>query len=487
MKKNYIFSPLVIALIAVLFSIQTSGYSQVGVNGIELPPPDPACTNCDDCTTSETKIASTLGMSNQATDSAAFASGKEAYATGQFSTAIGHYVKATNNNGIVIGFGDYTNHNYLQNTLQNTIMFGVGSTTPYLTIRNEGSYHGIGIKTSEPASELDVNGTITAIGLKLANGTEDDVLKCDSTGNAVWTTPAWITSTATSGKIFSTRGVAVGASTGDEIFGTLQIGKEFAFYGAGISESKLITNNYKWVNTDDSKRINAGCASMIKLDDNSGKIILSAADSGNTINNIEWQSMTFTPEGKLGVGVDPVYTLDVQGDEQVDAYIHSNSESNSTVWASNSSHSYGLGVDAAGEGHLYGSIQKSNLMTFTTNGKILIGDTTSITGDHKLYVNGSILATEVNVALVTNWPDYVFEEDYDLPELNDVESFIINNGHLPGIPSKIEIEENGVNLAETDALLLKKIEELTLYVLEQQKMLKNQQNEIEQLKSRLPK
>lgn len=541
MKKNYIFSPLVIALIAVFFSIQTNGYSQIGVNGIELPPPDPACTNCDDCTTSDTKIASTLGMSNQATDSAAFASGKEAYATGQFSTAIGHYVKATNNNGIIIGFGDYLNHNYLQNTLQNTIMFGVGDTTPYLTIRNYGTYNGIGIKTSMPDADLDVNGslrannfrldlstqanyvlksdasgnaswadptalgiwalnglsahymggpvgigtqtpgstldvdgTITASGLKLANGTEDDILKCDASGNVVWSTPEWLASTATTNKIFSSSGVAVAASTNDEIFSSFQIGKEFCFYGATHDANKVISSNYIW--NSGAKRLFDGTASIISFDHYTGNISLTAAGDGLQNSPISGGLLVLTSAGRLGVGYNsPEYLLDVRGYNQVEAFIKSFNASKSALWTSNTAGNLGFGIDEIGNGHIYKDInQYDELITFYSDGKVLIGDEVTFTSEnnHQLYVNGSIITTEVKIALVSSWADYVFKDNYKLPALSEVESFIRANGHLPGVPSEAEVKKEGINLAETDAMLLKKIEELTLYVLQQDKKIK---------------
>ena len=73
------------------------------------------------------------------------------------------------------------------------------------------------------------------------------------------------------------------------------------------------------------------------------------------------------------------------------------------------------------------------------------------------------------------WSDYVFQKDYSLPSLLEVEEFIGENGHLPGVPSENEVLENGVDLSEMNTILLKKIEELTLYVI-------NQQKEIEKLK-----
>lgn len=70
------------------------------------------------------------------------------------------------------------------------------------------------------------------------------------------------------------------------------------------------------------------------------------------------------------------------------------------------------------------------------------------------------------VKLQSNWPDYVFEPDYKLLGLDELRAFIKQHKHLPEIPSAKEVEENGVSVGEMNALLLKKIEELTLHMIE---------------------
>ena len=101
-----------------------------------------------------------------------------------------------------------------------------------------------------------------------------------------------------------------------------------------------------------------------------------------------------------------------------------------------------------------------------------------------LTVDGTILAREVRVAIstATHWADYVFEKDYKLMPLRDLEKFIQANKHLPDVPSSEEVEKNGVEVTEISAVLLKKIEELTLYTIELQKKLEVQQKEINMLK-----
>jgi hypothetical protein len=86
----------------------------------------------------------------------------------------------------------------------------------------------------------------------------------------------------------------------------------------------------------------------------------------------------------------------------------------------------------------------------------------------KLAVNGTIHTKEVRVDL-TGWPDYVFKKDYKLPTLIEVKDYIDKNQHLPDMPSEKEVADNGLNLGEMNKILTKKVEELTLYLIEQNK------------------
>ena len=116
-----------------------------------------------------------------------------------------------------------------------------------------------------------------------------------------------------------------------------------------------------------------------------------------------------------------------------------------------------------------------------SNGFVGIG--TSNSGNFKLGVNGAIRAKEIKVD--TGWSDFVFEKDYDLPSLEEVANHIAQKGHLKDIPSAAEVEKEGVFLGEMDAKLLQKIEELTLYLIEQNNALKQYKAEIKKLKDRI--
>ncbi|WP_439553442.1 beta strand repeat-containing protein [Flavobacterium macrobrachii] len=131
-----------------------------------------------------------------------------------------------------------------------------------------------------------------------------------------------------------------------------------------------------------------------------------------------------------------------------------------------------------------------NSANSTTNGNIYIGDSATYptnTGDYKLYVEGGILTEKVKVALrsTANWADYVFADNYELMPLKDVEKFINSNKHLPGIKSAKELMEDGLDVAQMQAKHMEKIEELTLYVIEQEKKINEQNLVIQKYNSEL--
>jgi hypothetical protein len=113
------------------------------------------------------------------------------------------------------------------------------------------------------------------------------------------------------------------------------------------------------------------------------------------------------------------------------------------------------------------------------NGNVGIGTTNP--GLWKLAVNGKIKTKEIKVTL-DGWSDFVFEKDYALPTLKEVENHIKEKGHLQDIPSAKEVEKNGIYLGEMDAKLLQKIEELTLYTIAQEKKIEKIEKENESLK-----
>jgi hypothetical protein len=116
-------------------------------------------------------------------------------------------------------------------------------------------------------------------------------------------------------------------------------------------------------------------------------------------------------------------------------------------------------------------------LTIKGDGKIGIGITDP--GSYKLNVWGDIRAHEVVVN--TDGADFVFEPDYDLPALTEVESYIQENKHLPGLQPASEMQKKGMSMSEMQTKLLQKIEELTLYTIEQNKRIEFLEQEIKKL------
>jgi hypothetical protein len=110
-----------------------------------------------------------------------------------------------------------------------------------------------------------------------------------------------------------------------------------------------------------------------------------------------------------------------------------------------------------------------------------IGIGTTDTKGYKFAVNGDAIFNKIKVKSYLDWPDYVFQQGYPLLSLQEIESYIKLNNHLPGVPSASEVRMNGVDLAENQAILLKKIEELTLLLIDQNKKLEEQAKKIEEL------
>jgi hypothetical protein len=126
--------------------------------------------------------------------------------------------------------------------------------------------------------------------------------------------------------------------------------------------------------------------------------------------------------------------------------------------------------DAAGS-----VINWTNSFLINNEGRVCIGMTTPYLIYYNypatLSVNGSIVSKEIHVR-INGWPDFVFKKGYKLKTLDEVEKYINENGHLEGIPDENEVKENGIELGNTTTILLQKIEELTLYVIELKKEIK---------------
>ncbi|WP_416864900.1 MAG: hypothetical protein ACMVP2_20575 [Imperialibacter sp.] len=210
---------------------------------------------------------------------------------------------------------------------------------------------------------------------------------------------------------------------------------------------------------------------------------------------------TMTTDGKIGIGESsPNAKLEVNGNQRITNEIRFKNTTTlkGLVWgASNWTATYSR-VDDYG-GNLYvmtddyfylaginsstGAPGNKTLTANTATGTVGIG-TETLDPAFKLLVNGKIKAEEIQV--VVDVPaDYVFEDNYYLKPLAEVEAYIKEKHHLPGIPSADEIKEQGWQVGEMNNKLLEKVEELTLYMIELKKENEEMRQEIDQLKKKI--
>ncbi len=207
-----------------------------------------------------------------------------------------------------------------------------------------------------------------------------------------------------------------------------------------------------------------------------------------------WLGSNAYVNGKIGIGTtNPSQELDVKGNIALDNYSII-SQGGSYVSFGNSglgNENDDIGINIANDGEL--ELNRNGVSVLTIGDHILLDRTNTrnigigtTNPDAKLTVKGNIHTQEVKVDLNgAVAPDYVFKEDYKLKPLDQVQAYIKQNGHLPNIPSAAEMEKEGILLKEMNLKLLEKIEELTLYVLEQQKEIEVERAKNKELEKRL--
>ncbi len=452
------------------------------------------CVQCSG-TSTPGETASAIGINNIASDKASFAGGIDSEAVNKYSFAFGDSAKAWSRNSIALGkqvsvFGAYSfgvgenvgtnstssmvigkgynDDNPLINSEGYSLMVGFNSTKPtFLVSRAIGGIDktgkiGIG-NITEPLAKLHIKADTNEVAAMLiepnswigANGAE---IRFGNVNNAV-------RGQNLQGLIFRTEKNYLFAST-DAKFGI----------GTYAPSEKLEVNG------------------NIKQSDNfhiETEKILSTSHDGLKLFNASNQGIFIDDRGSVGINKTyPNATLDVNGkikttSLQIPELYPPDSSKNITGNILQSSDSYGNVSWISQSSIDDGDWTKSGGNIYRNTGNVGIG--TTLTSGYKLSVAGKIRATEVKIEHIDTWYDYVFEDDYKLPSVKDLEKYIEKNKHLPDVPSAKEVKENGINLGEMNGILLKKVEELTLYMIEQQKMIDNQQKMMEQQNKEIEK
>lgn len=424
-----------------------------------------ACVNCNNSHASGTN-ASAIGNGTTASGNNAFAGGYQSTAQGSNSFAFGYNSKASQsttaalgNTAQATGVGSFAIGNYVKATAKNAIAIGGGTTASYPLTNSTASSIALGMNSNKPTllitKALNNNytgkvaiGPLTVPQTKLhikADSNEDAGLFLEPSNKT--TRKAFIQlfdnnhllSVDQSGTMSISAGSGVISLSGNAyILGNTNEKKVRVYAG---DRAALCYN----ANRTQNEELRDGEGSAYAIEFNEDALCFRAAANqlpqGTAITN--WKDVLFLDlAGKIGIGSRATY-LQNDGDEHLILQSPNQME-----------------------------LQSPNL---TLNGKVGI-NTVNQVEDYALAVNGGILSTKVFIKEVSQWPDHVFSEDYPLPPLKELRSYLETHHHLPGVPSEEEVIQKGYDLHDMQYALLEKIEELTRYVL-------TLQEEIDSLKS----
>lgn len=225
---------------------------------------------------------------------------------------------------------------------------------------------------------------------------------------------------------------------------------------------------------------------------NDGRIILGDDYSSsyrfqiykNSLTNL---SMLFgNSQGRLEIGVAADYGAYSPWAVPGDIVFRRLSSNQNLLFVMNQGNLYGAAPTYNTHAIKFTDSQNNNSLVIFNNGKVSIGTGNFDATDYRLYVKNGIKTEKVKVEVASSngWADYVFKKDYNLLSLEEVKSFIDENGHLPNMPSAQQIvDDGGFELKEMNVKLLEKIEELTLYIIQQNEEIGKLKESIEDIKS----
>ena len=331
----------------------------------------------------------------------------------------------------------------------------------------------IGINNSNPSSTLDVRGDVHAS----SDIRTDQNLHVFQGANVGY---GDLTSTVPNGLSVAGR---VGIGTLNPL-APLQIGDVNTFY----SNNQFSLWGRNWNVNNNGSPIIDGRSSSFLVTDEAGTLRFAnrKAPSTNEPNTQPVDRFFISPNGNVGIGTSlptsRVTISDIAGGDARIVLDGPNSIHHGLDIKEGPLNKWFVGQRANTSDFVIDDGNPANSIRLLSNGKVVIGakmpGSTNLFQNWKLAVDGLINSKEVVVTPINTWADYVFEEGYQLPDLMELEKQLKAEKHLPGIPTAQEVKENGIQLGELQVELVKKIEELTLLLIEQKK-------EIEALKKKI--
>ncbi len=226
-----------------------------------------------------------------------------------------------------------------------------------------------------------------------------------------------------------------------------------------------------------------------------GDVLIDGGDANGTDGKVIIQGDNeFLPGGHVGIGCNPSTTTFKVYKASTPTFELASSVSRLQIGAATYNGAFAGGAKAGDIvfRQLGGPNNTNNMVFYIPNNNndgnsyIKFGDSSNnlwmgIFNDKTVRIDGKLYAQEIQVQTDV-WSDFVFKPDYKLKTLEEVENFIKENKHLPDVPNEATIIEDGINVAEMNAILLQKIEELTLYTIAQEKQINRRNQDIEELK-----
>ena len=415
-------------------------------------------TNAQECVTCGNNDDVAIGQSASTSAYNAVAIGQNTVSNAPNSITIGSIAQSTSTRSITIGSGRFNSSggNPLVNN-RTSIALGIGSNLPTLRVEAAAGLNRTGRVTI--GNIANVNDIKAKLHILSDNQEDAGIFLQTSNSDA----SSFIKLTDDQHCISVKEGKLSIVSSGNELnyFGTNAelSGNQFSI---GINKNRKLTldanespaifsNAYRSGGT--FYRNTEGSSYAIEFNNDALRIrtAVNQIPRGTEITN--WKDALFlTTDGRVGIGSTETFLMNKNDEEFILV------SPKRTVMESSQ-------ININAQSHI------------TLQGKVGVNATNN-TSEYALAVNGGIITTEVFIQEVDVWHDDVFNDDYKLIPLGDLQKFINANHHLPEVPSEAEVTERGYDMGEMQGLLLKKIEELTLYILQQEERITELENEL---------